>query len=54
MALIYPKSLAECSDSVFNGKINDENSKAALGFVCRSNIDDKFGCMGERSNNRNY
>ena len=32
MALIYPKSHIECRDSVFDGQINDENSKAALGM----------------------
>ena len=32
MALIYPKSYVECSDSVFDGQINYENSKAALGM----------------------
>ena len=40
MALIYPKSYVECGDSVFDGQINDENSKAALGmnlgFECRN------------------
>ena len=32
MALIYPKSYVECRESVFNGQINDGNSKAALGM----------------------
>ena len=50
MALIYPKSHAECRDSVFDGQINDLISKAALGM----NLDDKFGCMGVPSNNRNF
>ena len=39
MALIYPKSHAECRDSVFDGQINDKISKAALGmnlgFQCK-------------------
>ena len=40
MAIIYPKSHVECRDSVFDGQINDENSKAALGknlcFKCKN------------------
>ena len=40
MALIYLKSYLECSDSIFDGHINDENSKAGLrinlGFECRN------------------
>ena len=48
MAVIYPKSHVEGRYSVFDGQINDENSKAALGmnlgFDCKSY--DKFGCMG--------
>ena len=32
MVLIYPKSHVECRDSVFDGQINEENSKAALGM----------------------
>ena len=40
MALIYPKSHAECRDSVFDGQINDKISKAALGmnlgFECKN------------------
>ena len=40
MALIYPKSQAECRDSVFDGQINDYISKAALGmnlgFECKN------------------
>ena len=37
---MYPKSRVECRDSVFDGQINDENSKAAfgmnLGFECKN------------------
>ena len=29
---MYPKSHGECRDSVFDGQINDQNSKAALGM----------------------
>ena len=40
MALIYPQSHFECRDSVFDGQINDENSKVALGmnlgFKCKN------------------
>ena len=40
MAHIYSKSYVECRGSVFDGQINDENSKAALGlnldFECRN------------------
>ena len=40
MALIDPKSQAECRDSVFDGQINDKISKAALemnlGFQCKN------------------
>ena len=40
MVLSYPKSHVECIDSVFDGQINDENSKAALGmnlgFGCKN------------------
>ena len=35
MTLIYPKSHAECRDSVFNVQINDKISKAALGMNLR-------------------
>ena len=31
MALVYPKSHEECTNSVFDGKMNDENSYSALG-----------------------
>ena len=56
MALIYPKSHTECRDSVFDGQINDQISKAALGMnlAFSAKIDDKFGCMGVPSNNRNF
>ena len=40
MALIYPKSHVKCRDSVYDGQINDKNSKAAigmnLGFECKN------------------
>ena len=32
MALLYPKSYGKNRDSVFDGQMNDENSKAALGM----------------------
>ena len=39
MAQIYPKPYIECRDSVFDGRMDSENSKAALGinlgFECR-------------------
>ena len=40
MALIHPKSYAECRDSVFDWQVNDKNSKSALGmnldFECKN------------------
>ena len=56
MALIYPKSHAKCRDSVFDGQINDYISKTALrmNLAFSAKIDDKFGCMGVPSNNRNF
>ena len=39
MALMYPESHVECRNSVLDGQINDETSKAALrmnlGFECK-------------------
>ena len=57
MDLIDPKSHVECRDSAFDGQINYQNSKTALGMnlECLSaKIDDKFGCMGVPSNKRNF
>ena len=40
MALIHSKSHIDCRDTVFDGQINDENSKAAPGmnhgFECKN------------------
>ena len=33
MALIYPKSHVECRDIVFDGQINDSNSKAVMEWI---------------------
>ena len=48
MAVIYLKSHVEGRYRVYDGQINDENSKAALGmnlgFDCKNF--DRFGCMG--------
>ena len=30
MPLMYPKAYVECIDGVFDGQINDENSKAEI------------------------
>ena len=55
MALIYPKPHAYCKESDFDGQINEENWKAALGILTlTAEIDDKFECMGVHSNNRDY
>ena len=45
LALIYPKSYG---DSVFDGQIKYENSKAAFELILAlsAEIDDKCGCMG--------
>ena len=55
MALIYPKSHVECRNSVFDVqfiRIKKQHLERLLALSTK--IDDKLGCMGVPSNNRNF